>query len=298
LLGGKFSGTRWSAAPVRSTREGPLTSSAVNARDFLGMNPDDDRQLHWDLDVLPGLSTPGEFLFGGCGLAAGIVAMEGASGRPTIWATAQYLSFAPTGSHLDLDVVLAAVGRRTTQARVVGRVANSEILTVNAALGEHFGPFNGVWAEMPEVDRPENCPERGSFGGPLAETIFDKVDTRMAKGRSFEEMMTGEPLKGPANSAMWARVPGHLGPEAGALAVFGDFVAGGVSQVVGRPTHGSSLDNTLRVVEIVPTEWVLCDIHILALSGGYAQGHSFLWSEDGHLLATASQSMSVRSVSE
>jgi acyl-CoA thioesterase len=270
----------------------------MNARDFLGMNPVDGQHLRWELDVLPGLSTPGEFLFGGCGLAAGIVAMEGASGRPTIWATAQYLSFAPTGSRLDLEVVLAAVGRRTTQARVVGRVGDNEILTVNAALGQHSGPFSGVWVEPPEVDRPENCPERGAFGGTLAETIFDKVDTRMAKGRSFEEMMTGEPFQGPANSAMWARVPGHLGPEAAALAVFGDFVAGGVSQVVGRPTHGSSLDNTLRVVELSPTEWVLCDIHIYALSGGYAQGQSFLWSEDGRLLATASQSMSVRPISE
>ena len=268
----------------------------MHARDFLGMSPIDDQGLHWEMDVVPGLSTPGEFLFGGCGLAAGIVAMEGASGRPTVWATAQYLSFAPTGSHLELDVVLAAVGRRTTQARVVGRVGDSEILTVNAALGEHSGPLNGVWVKPPEVDRPENCPVRGVPSGMLGETIFDKVDTRLAKGRSFEEMMTGEPLLGPANSALWARVPGHLDPEAAALAVFGDFVAGGVSQVVGRPTYGSSLDNTLRVVELSSTEWVLCDIHVYALSGGYAQGHSYLWSEDGCLLATASQSMSVRPV--
>jgi acyl-CoA thioesterase len=56
------------------------------------------------------------------------------------------------------------------------------------------------------------------------------------------------------------------------------------------------LDNTLRVVELSPTEWVLCDITVYALSGGYAQGHSYLWSENGRLLATASQSMSVRPV--
>ncbi|MDQ1356726.1 MAG: hypothetical protein QOG44_1099, partial [Acidimicrobiaceae bacterium] len=37
-------------------------------------------------------------MFGGCGLAAGVAAMEHASGRPAIWATAQYLSYAPTGS--------------------------------------------------------------------------------------------------------------------------------------------------------------------------------------------------------
>ncbi len=36
--------------------------------------------------------------------------------------------------------------------------------------------------------------------------------------------------------------------------------------------------------------WVLCDIRMHALVGGYAQGNAFLWSEEGYLLATASQS--------
>jgi acyl-CoA thioesterase len=265
----------------------------MDTRDLLGMRSIQDQNLRWELDVLPGLSTSGKFLFGGCGLAAGIVAMEAASGRPVIWANAQYLSNAPTGSHLDIEVVLAAVGRRTTQARAVGRVGDNEILTVNAALGAPSGPVNRVWAEPPRVDRPENCPPRGARGGVLAETIFDKVETRLAKGRSFEEITRGGPLEGPADSALWARVPGHLEPDAAALAVFADFVSGGVSQAVGRPSHGRSLDNTVRLARLRATEWVLCDVHIDALSGGYAHGHSLLWSEDGHLLATASQSMSV-----
>jgi acyl-CoA thioesterase-2 len=57
---------------------------------------------------------------------------------------------------------------------------------------------------------------------------------------------------------------------------------------------GRSLDNTLRVVQLRDTEWVLCDIRIHALVGGYAQGIAFLWSQDGELLATASQSLAVR----
>src|SRR5579872_2959128 len=138
----------------------------MDTRTFLGMHSQDGANRNWNLEVAPGLSTPGDFLFGGCGLAAGIVAMELASGRPTIWATAQYLSFAPTGSHLDLDVVLAVTGRRTTQARSVGRVGENEILTVNGALGEHRGEMEGVWVQPPSVDRPENCEPRRSFGSP------------------------------------------------------------------------------------------------------------------------------------
>ncbi len=266
----------------------------MDTREFLGMRALDEERLHWELDVEPGLSTPGDFLFGGCGLAAGIVAMELASGRPTIWATAQYLSFAPTGSHLDLDVVLAVTGRRTTQARSVGHVGENEILTVNGALGEHRGEMEGVWVKPPSVDRPENCEPRRSFGSPMSQTIFDKLETRQALGRSMEDLFSGRPMPATSNSAIWARMPGHLGMEAGALAVFGDLVSGGVSQVVGRPSHGSSLDNTIRIAELSPTEWVLCDIHIVALGGGYAQGHAFMWSEEERLLATASQSMSAR----
>jgi acyl-CoA thioesterase len=55
-----------------------------------------------------------------------------------------------------------------------------------------------------------------------------------------------------------------------------------------------SLDNTLRVVQLRPAEWVLCDIRMHAVFGGYAQGVAHLWSQDGELLATASQSFVIR----
>src|SRR5579875_1787238 len=115
----------------------------MDTRTFLGMRSHDDANRHWELDVLPGLSTPGDFLFGGCGLADGIVAMEVASGRSTVWATAQYRSFAPTGSKLDLEVTLSAIGKRTTQARAIGHVGDNEILTVTSSLGEPSGQLHG-----------------------------------------------------------------------------------------------------------------------------------------------------------
>jgi acyl-CoA thioesterase len=74
----------------------------------------------------------------------------------------------------------------------------------------------------------------------------------------------------------------------------GDYVTGGVAQPLGRRVFSRSLDNTLRVVRLEPTEWVLCDIRIQALAHGYGQGMAFMWSESGTLLATASQSMSIR----
>jgi acyl-CoA thioesterase len=44
----------------------------------------------------------------------------------------------------------------------------------------------------------------------------------------------------------------------------------------------------------VPTEWVLLDIRIHAVAHGFGHGVVHLWSEDGTLLATASQSTIVR----
>ena len=117
---------------------------------------------------------------------------------------------------------------------------------------------------------------------------------RIASGRSFEEISAGPPTPGDPDSALWARVPGHLEPSAATLAIIGDYVSGGVSQPLGRRVLSRSLDNTLRVVHLEPTEWVLCDIRMLALVDGYGQGIAYLWSEQGSLLATASQSMSVR----
>ncbi len=246
--------------------------------------------LHWRMQVTPQLTTPGNFLFGGCGLGAALVALEAASGRPTIWATGHYLSYALTGAQLQWEVTLAAVGGHVTQGRAVGRVEDREILTVNAALGKDDLELGGVWVERPEVPPPDECPSR-FLPEMFRNSIMDSIEVRTARGRTFEEM-DGSP--GGSDSALWARIPGHLTPSAATLAIVGDYVSGAVSQPIGRRAMGRSLDNTLRMVQVRPTEWVLCDIRMHALVGGYAQGVAFLWSEDGDLLATASQSIAVR----
>ena len=261
----------------------------MDARTFLGMEPAGD-DLHWRMEVRPDLTTPGNFLFGGCGLGAALVALEAAAGRPTVWATGQYLSYAVTGAVVDWEVTLAAVGGHVTQARAVARVDGREILTVNAALGVDELEVGGIWIHKPDVPPPDECPPR-FLPSMFRNTIMDSVEVRQAKGRSFEDM-DGSP--GSPDSALWARVPGHLSPSAATLAIFGDYVSGAVSQPIGRRAMGRSLDNTLRMVQLKETEWVLCDIRMHALVGGYGQGTAFLWSQDGDLLATASQSIGVR----
>ena len=261
----------------------------MDARRFLGIEPVDDN-LNWRFVVRPELTTPGHFLFGGCGLGAALVALEGASGRPTVWATAQYLSHAPTLSTMEMAVTLAVVGGHITQGRAIGSVEGREILTVNAALGSAELEVGGVWVEPPVVPSPEECPPR-KLPTMFTNTILDSVEVRVAKGNTFEDV---DARPGDPTTALWARVPGHLEPSAATLAIFGDYLTGAVSQPLGRHTMGRSLDNTIRVARLTPTDWVLCDLRIHAVVDGYAQGLAFLWSQHGTLLATASQSMAIR----
>ncbi|MFZ0666120.1 MAG: acyl-CoA thioesterase [Acidimicrobiales bacterium] len=261
----------------------------MDARTFLGIAPQ-NVALAWKLEVTPEVSTPGKFLYGGCGLGAALVALEQASGRETAWATAQYLSFAETGSSLDLEVTLAVSGKYVTQGRAIGRVQGREILTVNAALGHGDLEIEGTWVKPPVVPPPADCAPR-RIPQIFGESVLNRVEVRVASGRMMEDV-DGTP--GTGSSSFWARLPGHFEPSAATLAIIGDYVASGINEPLGMRTMGRSLDNTIRVARLVPTEWILCDIRMHALAHGIAQGLAHLWSEDGVLLATASQSLSVR----
>jgi acyl-CoA thioesterase len=269
----------------------------VETVSFLGLEAGRDR-LHWRLPVSTRLTTGGDFLVGGAGLGAGIAALEGSTGRPLVWATAQYLSFARPGTTVDYDVTVASAGHQTTQARVVATVDGTEILTVNAALGTRGWP--GVqagprsdpapqWAERPEVPPPADCP-RQEHRHDQDGRIHSTIETRLAMGRQRSEM-DGTPGNG--RSALWARVPG-MDCSAALLGLVGDYVPFGVGQALGQHAGGRSLDNTIRVARIVPTEWVLLDVRVHAVSNGYGHGLVHLWAADGTLLGTASQTCAVR----
>ncbi|MEY2397510.1 MAG: hypothetical protein QOJ00_684 [Actinomycetota bacterium] len=261
----------------------------MDAAAFLGLERTEEPK-RFRLPVSTGICTGGHFLFGGAGLAAGVVALETASGRPMVWATAQYLSFARPPAVLDVEVDLAVEGNQITQGRVVMSDDGQEIITVNAALGVRPMEIGGQWAVMPDVPGPEECRGREFRNDPSA-TIQSRIEERVAVGRSPREM-DGTP--GDGRAALWARMPELLEMSPAALAVLGDFVPFGVSQSTGRMAGGNSLDNTIRIARLVPSEWVLLDIRIHAIANGFAHGLVHLWAQDGTLLATASQSVKIR----
>jgi acyl-CoA thioesterase II len=256
---------------------------------FLGLEPTDD-PCRWLLPVRPPVCSSIGALFGGCGLAAGVEAMEQATGRPLIWATAQFLDYARPPEVLDVVVTESVRGHQMSQARATLTTDGREIVTVVGALGTRSLELSGAWAIRPDVPEPEDCPlrptRRGYRGG-----IVERIESRVALGRPAGAFPG---LPGDGRSALWLRLA-DLDPGAGLLAVIGDYVPFGISQATGQPVGGSSLDNTLRVVNAESAAgWILADIRLHAVDRGFAHGLVHLWSAGGRLLATAAQSAIVR----
>ena len=261
----------------------------MEARRFFGLEPIDDL-LHWRMEVRPDLATPEGFLFGGCGLGAAVAALEAAAERPLICASAQFLSYAPSGSIVEWEVTLAVVGRHMTHGSAVAKVDGHDVIAVTATLGVAEPDVSGIWVDRPAVPGPEECPTR-SLPAMFRNSILEVIEVRAARGRHFEEV---DGNAGPPDSSLWVRLPDQLTPSAATLAIIGDYIPHGASQPIGRRVIARSFDNTLRIVQLRPSEWILCDIRILALAGGYGQGTATIWSQEGQLLATANQSFRAR----
>lgn len=238
------------------------------------------------------------FLFGGAGLAAAVSALEQTFQRGLVWATSQYISFARLGDVVQLDVAAAQAGRSVTQATVTGRVGGNIIFSVMASLGERDGYPDAHWRDMPAMPPPDECVEE-----PQRPTQDPRAGLRQALDVRSNPAITREEVISTGRSLLWMRqkpTPEKpVGPiDAAMLAVFADFVPGAIGGALGRAGGGNSLDNNLRIRKIVPTEWVLCEMQAQAAARGFGHGHMRLYAQDGTLMATASQSIILRTHSE
>ena len=131
------------------------------------------------------------FMFGGVGLAGGDPGHGAHCGRPVIWATAQYLSFARPPSVVDLDVWVPAHGHNTSQARVIGHVGDKEIFTVNAALASRPSDISHMGAGRPRCRRRRTARRRehwrGDDGG-----LHSRIELRNVHGRYGDQSQGGE----------------------------------------------------------------------------------------------------------
>jgi acyl-CoA thioesterase II len=260
----------------------------MDSREFLDVAPTADG-ARWSCTVGPNVLTRAGAMQGGAVLAAAIVAMEGLAARPLVWATAQFTSHVGLGAAVDLEVVPDVNGHRMTQARVVASSEGVTLATVAGALGSRSFPGNGTWPGPPAVPPPSDC-----------DTLLDGRrrprsevwELRLASGRQLEDL---EGTPGGGRTASWCRLPGGArGVSAADLAIAGDFLMTHFSDALGMPCSGNSLDNTIRVARLVTTEWILLDAHVQFVGNGFGYGFANLWSQDGTLLGTASQTLVLR----
>ena len=233
------------------------------------------------------------FMFGGVGLGAAIAAAERATARRVVWASAQFLSYARIGDTLELSVETLSAGRNISQMRVLATDAGKPIVSVNAALGDREGLPDGQWiASPPDMPAPEECEARPLW--PVQDAaLMDRLDVRMAPGRYGAVPRDGTP-SADGRMVLWMRPKEDAPIDAAMLALFADFVPSGLAAAFGRPGGGNSLDNTLRVARIVPTDWVLCDVRISAAARGFGHGAIHMFARDGTMLASGSQSAILR----
>jgi acyl-CoA thioesterase len=243
-------------------------------------------------EIVPHLCRGDGALYGGTALAASLAAMELATGRPALWATAQLVASARLGDVVRCDVELVARGTYIDQVRIAAHV-DDRLLFVSvgsAATGREHG-ITGVGLSMPDAVAPEAGvtrfhPRGGMWSGDVGHhRVSDFLDAPRTDGVE----------RAPGRLAMWARLtdePSNTAAKLGFLADMG--VAHAICNAAGVAGAGTSLDNSLRVGRLVDSEWVLLDVHGLVAEAGYGYGIVHLWSPDGVLLATGSQSVKLR----
>ncbi len=254
-------------------------------RDFLQLRPGSSAE-HWRLPVTDDICGGRGNLYGGCGLAAVIEAAEGTVGKPTAWATCQFVGGAKPPDVIDLQVEVLATGYYMSQTRITGFVDGNLFLTALAALGRRPSIAEGVWEQMPQVLPPDQCPSRKLANEERRGGLRPRIDERTATLAPDGFMAANAE----GSSALWATMPGGVPAFASALAIVGDDVSAGVAAAVVNDVRARSIDNTIRVVSPQACDWVLADIKIHAVTEGLGHGKVNLWSPSGHLLAVTEQS--------
>ena len=239
-------------------------------------------------EVRPGLVRHDEVLYGGAGLAVSVAAMEAATGRDVLWTSTQFVSQPALGACVEWAVEPLAVGKRAAQllvrATAGGETAFVGIGSTGVAVPDGL---TGQYLTMPAVSAPAASSAHlsampGSSPGP---SWTDLADMRQA-----EVLDAAGPTV-----AFWTRLRdgGALTPAA--LGFLSDLVPLSVARAAGKMGAGSSLDNSMRFRGgAADTEWALLDLQGDFAHGGFGHGTVRVWAQDGTLLATGSQSASMR----
>ncbi len=256
--------------------------------DFLHLDMSESGQgarLSADYDVCNALG----FLYGGVSLASGIEVLQALTERPLILASCQFNNFAKAGSELELIAEESVRGRNVCHANLNAFVDGEPAFKVLGTFGQRDVDTQTQWIDMPQLDAPEDCPSFG--GGKNAQgkpSIDRRIEYRVARGSLRKDKQVEGQM------ALWTRVPELDEVSASSIALVADYLPVGAGSMLKRPAGGNSLDNSLRILRIEQSEWLLCDCEVKGVQNGFGHATMNIWSQSGALLAVASQSFIFR----
>lgn len=243
-------------------------------------------------------------LYGGAAIAVSISAAEQVSQRPALWMTTQFVATAEHGAEITVDVEVLAPGKRTNQVRVTGTGADGSTMFASlGATGHHLpGGLTGSFERPPVVSHPDNSqPWASPFSGILEAAGVDASALPLPTHTGFISVIeirratiTDHPDPGPGRVCLWVRRRDRASITPALAAYMADMVPMSVALACGVVAGGTSLDNSIRIGSFVETEWILLDLRPHLAAGDYGHGTAHVWSQDGHLMATASQTASMR----
>lgn len=273
-----------------------------NDVDFLGLVPAEGPG-RFTFSVVDRLARLDGRLYGGAAIAISVAAAEIVSGRSPLWMTTQFVASAPLGTEMVAHAEVLAPGKRTNQVRVTGTGPDGDVVFASlGATGHHRpGGITGEYENGPTVTPPGESEIWASpFVGIARAAGFDTdaIPALPATGFAAAVEMRGpailhHPDPGPGRMCVWARMRDRPAVTPAMAAFLADMVPMSISVAIGAIVGGTSLDNTIRIGSFVESEWVLIDLRPHLAVGDYGHGVAHVWSEDGHLLATASQTASL-----
>lgn len=237
-----------------------------------------NREGEYILPVMPPATVGPEgapHIMGGVGLAAIIDAMELESKLPLQYAQVQFLS--PTHHTEELQITCEQCGGGQSIAQYAGGASVNGRPThrASAALGRRDPSNQTLFAAMPEVPAPAECPIRVPEGQSVG-SLTDQFEVRIAHA---------DPDRG--QQTIWTRSKAGFAADVGWIAIISDFFLGAHPLAA---SGGASLDAMLRFVQGAESEWVLSSIEFASFNGGVVHGSARHFAEDGRLLAISSQS--------
>ncbi|WP_158412140.1 acyl-CoA thioesterase [Ilumatobacter nonamiensis] len=268
-----------------------MTANENRRFDLLDLESTEDEH-RYRLAVRADLATPFGFLYGGSGIAAAAEAAERATGRPLQWITTQFIGSPAPGSVIDLQVTIPANGRATTQSQVVATIDGDLVFTALCAHTIRESGDGEQFVVMPKVASPDECSTmHAPFEIDVSDSFFRTMERRLGSG-SFGMEAVGQPQHG--GLSMWCRIVDDVIGSPATQAYVADIIPMGIGAALGAMPGATSVDNTLRVIDPEPSEWVLLELIPEGFHRSLGHGSLRVWSEDGRLMATAQQTCIVR----